>query len=45
VYVQDPEQALVRTMPEAAIRLADPQFVGSLAAIATLLCDFTGWSP
>lgn len=45
VYVQDPGQALVRTMPEAAIRLADPQFVGSLAAIASLLCDFTGWSP
>ena len=45
VYVQDPEQALVRTMPDAAIRLADPQFVGSLAAIAALLCDSTGWSP
>jgi two-component system chemotaxis response regulator CheB len=45
VYVQDPEQALVRTMPDAAIRLADPQFVGSLASIATLLCDSTGWSP
>jgi two-component system chemotaxis response regulator CheB len=45
VYVQDPGQALVRTMPDAAIRLAAPQFVGSLAAIATLLCDFTGWSP
>jgi len=45
VYVQDPDQALVRTMPEAAIRLAAPQFVGSLAAIAALLCDSTGWSP
>jgi len=45
VYVQDPEQALVRTMPDAAIRLADPQFVGSLEAIAALLCGSTGWSP
>ena len=45
VYVQDPRQALARTMPEAAIRLANPQFVGSLAAIAALLCDSTGWSP
>jgi two-component system, chemotaxis family, protein-glutamate methylesterase/glutaminase len=45
VYVQDPKQALVQTMPEAAIRLARPQFVGSLAAIAELLCDSTGWTP
>lgn len=45
VYVQDPEQALVRTMPQAAIRLADPQFVGTLDAIAAQLRDSTGWSP
>jgi len=45
VYVQEPKEALARTMPEAAIRLADPQFVGSLAAIAERLCDSTGWSP
>lgn len=37
VYVQDPEQALVRTMPEAAIRRAQPQFVGSLLEIAELV--------
>jgi two-component system, chemotaxis family, protein-glutamate methylesterase/glutaminase len=43
VYVQDPEQALVRTMPEAAIRLATPQFVGKLAEIATLIRDSRGW--
>jgi len=39
VYVQDPEEALVRTMPDAAIRLAQPQFVGPLSEIAALLRD------
>jgi hypothetical protein len=31
-------------MPEAAIRQAKPQFVGSLEQIAALLCDETGQS-
>lgn len=44
VYVQLPGQAIAPTMPEAAIRHAKPQFVGSLEAIAALLCDETGQS-
>jgi two-component system, chemotaxis family, protein-glutamate methylesterase/glutaminase len=45
VLVQDPALALARTMPEAAIELADPQFVGGLAQIAATLRDLTGVSP
>jgi two-component system chemotaxis response regulator CheB len=44
VYVQAPESALARTMPEATIREAAPEFVGPLADIATLLRDTTGQS-
>lgn len=44
VYVQEPDQALVRTMPEAAIRLANPQFVGTLGDIADRLRSSRGWS-
>jgi chemotaxis response regulator CheB len=44
VYVQRPEQALAPAMPEAAIRHAKPQFVGSLEEIAALPCDATGQS-
>lgn len=44
VYVQHPGQAIAPTMPEAAIRQAEPQFVGSLEQIAALLCDETGQS-
>ena len=45
VLVQDPAEALARTMPEAAIDLADPQFVGGLAQISSKLRDLTGASP
>jgi two-component system chemotaxis response regulator CheB len=45
VLVQEPRQALARTMPEAAIELADPQFIGSLSGIATTLRHMTGASP
>jgi two-component system chemotaxis response regulator CheB len=44
VYVQSPEEALAPIMPEAAIRQAQPQFVGTLEEIAALLCDATGQS-
>ncbi|MEY4576984.1 MAG: hypothetical protein RL701_1687 [Pseudomonadota bacterium] len=43
VYVQAPELAVVSTMPDSAIRLAAPQFVGSLPEIAALLRDSRGW--
>lgn len=45
VYVQDPEQAEAKLMPTAAIRLAAPQYVGSLAGIAEQLRASTGWCP
>lgn len=44
VYVQAPDSALARTMPEATIRAASPEFVGPLEEIATLLCEATGRS-
>jgi two-component system chemotaxis response regulator CheB len=44
VYVQAPESALARTMPEATIRETTPEFVGPLEEIAALLCDATGQS-
>jgi two-component system, chemotaxis family, protein-glutamate methylesterase/glutaminase len=44
VYVQRPEEALAPAMPKAAIRQAQPQFVGTLEEIAALLCDATGQS-
>jgi len=37
VYVQDPDEALAREMPEAAIRSAKPQFVGKLRELVTRL--------
>lgn len=37
VYVQAPDLALVRTMPEATVRSADPQFVGTLVDMAALI--------
>jgi two-component system chemotaxis response regulator CheB len=43
VYVQAPAEAVVSTMPDAALRLASPQFVGSLPEIAALLRDSRGW--
>lgn len=44
VYVQTPNSAVARTMPEAAIRETTPEFVGPLEEIAALLCDATGQS-
>jgi two-component system chemotaxis response regulator CheB len=43
VYVQDPEQAEARLMPTAAIRLAAPQYIGSLQGITEQLRASTGW--
>lgn len=43
VYVQDPDQAEAKTMPTAAIRLATPQYIGSLTGIAEQLRASTGW--
>jgi two-component system chemotaxis response regulator CheB len=43
VYVQDPEQAEAKLMPSAAIRLAAPQYIGSLSGIAEQLRASTGW--
>jgi two-component system chemotaxis response regulator CheB len=45
LFVQDPREALSRTMPEAAIERAHPQFVGTLAEITALLSSSTGRSP
>jgi two-component system chemotaxis response regulator CheB len=45
VLVQEPGQALARSMPEAAIHRADPQLVGSLAEIATTLSQLIGALP
>ena len=45
VLVQAPAEALARTMPEAAIHLAAPQFVGGLAQIGSKLRVLTGASP
>jgi two-component system chemotaxis response regulator CheB len=42
VLVQDPTQALMRTMPQAAMDRAEPQLVGSLARIAATLRELTG---
>lgn len=45
VYVQDPDEAEARLMPETAIRRATPQYVGSLLGIAQQLRASAGWSP
>jgi two-component system chemotaxis response regulator CheB len=45
VLVQDPEQALVRAMPETTIARANPQFVGRIADMAATLRNLTGASP
>jgi two-component system chemotaxis response regulator CheB len=37
VLVQDPSEASAATMPSAALRAADPQFVGTVAEIAAIL--------
>jgi two-component system, chemotaxis family, protein-glutamate methylesterase/glutaminase len=42
VLVQDPAEADMREMPDAAIRHADPQFVGPIAALARTARDLTG---
>ena len=44
VYVQAPNSAVARVMPEAAIRETTPEFVGPLEEIAALLCEATGQS-
>jgi two-component system chemotaxis response regulator CheB len=44
VYVQAPADAQVSTMPEAAMRAADPQFVGHMVDIAARLRDSGGWA-
>jgi two-component system, chemotaxis family, protein-glutamate methylesterase/glutaminase len=43
VFVQDPAQAEAKLMPQAAIRLAAPQYIGSLSGIAEQLRASTGW--
>jgi two-component system, chemotaxis family, protein-glutamate methylesterase/glutaminase len=43
VYVQSPDQAEARLMPEAAIRSAAPDYIGTLQGIAEQLRASTGW--
>ncbi|HTU58706.1 MAG TPA: chemotaxis protein CheB [Polyangiales bacterium] len=43
VYVQDPAEAEAKLMPMAAIRLAAPQYIGTLTGIAKQLRASTGW--
>jgi two-component system chemotaxis response regulator CheB len=45
VLVQDPGEALMRIMPEAAIRMADPQLIGTVVRIAQTLRGLTGATP
>jgi two-component system chemotaxis response regulator CheB len=45
VLVQDPDEAPMRIMPEAAIRSADPQLVGPVAKIAETLRGLIGAMP
>jgi two-component system, chemotaxis family, protein-glutamate methylesterase/glutaminase len=43
VFVQDPDEAEAKLMPMAAIRLAAPQYIGTLSGIAEQLRASTGW--
>jgi two-component system chemotaxis response regulator CheB len=45
VLVQDPAEASMPEMPEAAIRRADPQLVGPIARLASAARDLTGAPP
>jgi two-component system chemotaxis response regulator CheB len=45
VLVQDPAEASMSEMPEAAIRRANPQCVGPVVLLASTARDLTGAPP